>query len=192
VHNYYIVMQPSLYLVQAALLTLLQRKDVLGAFGPVDLITWTSNVTSVTGGVTDCVFVEELAGIDAAKNGGISSNPFNLFSSQPISTTNSLPTSSRRRTLSSLLPPLLRSPSSVIKTVVVVIVVIVAVARCCLCPIRPRTVPHVTPPPPLKELDDAPRDEVQRDIYGRGQLVVYVAFGFAFGLDLIDEHCLTH
>jgi hypothetical protein len=95
----------------------------------------------------DCVFVEELAGINAAKNGGTLSNPFNLLSSQPISMTDSLPTSSRHRTLSSPLPPPLSSPSSIIETVVVVIVVIVA-AACCLHPIRPHTAPHVTPPPP--------------------------------------------
>ncbi len=77
-HDYHIAMQPSLYLAQAALLMLLHRKDVLGAFGPADLITWTFNVTSVTGGTMDHVFVEELVVIDAAKNGGILSNPFNL------------------------------------------------------------------------------------------------------------------
>jgi hypothetical protein len=81
VHNYHIAMQPSLYLAQVALVTLLHRKDVLGAFGPADLITWRSNVILVTGGAMDCVFVEELAGIDAAKNCGILSNPFNLLSS---------------------------------------------------------------------------------------------------------------
>jgi hypothetical protein len=64
-------MQPSWYLVQVALLTLLHRKDVLGAFGPADLITWTSNITLVKGGMMDCVFVEELVSINAAKNGGI-------------------------------------------------------------------------------------------------------------------------
>ncbi len=129
-HDYRIAMQQSLYLAQAALLTLLHRKDVLGAFGPADLITWMSNVTSVMGSAMDCVFVEELVGIDAAKNGGISSNPFNLLSSQPISMTNSSPTSSRHCTLSSPLPPPLSSPSSIVKTVVVVIVIIVAAARC--------------------------------------------------------------
>jgi hypothetical protein len=183
-------MQPSLYLAQAALLTLLHRKDALGAFSPADLITWTSNVKSVMGGTMDCVFVEELAGINAAKNGGISSNPFNLLSSQPISTTNSPATSSRRCTLSLPSPPLLSSPSSIVKTVIIVIVVIVAAARC-LRPIQPRTTPRVTPPPPLQVLDDAPHDEVQRDIDGCGQLTVYVTFGFAFGPDLIDGHHLT-
>jgi hypothetical protein len=142
-------MQPSSYLVQAALLMLLHRKDVLGAFGPADLITWTSNITLVTRGAMDCVFVEELMGIDAAKNGEILSNPFNSLSSQPISMTNSLPTSSRCHTLSSSLPPPLRSPSFIVKTVVVVIIVIVA-AACCLCPIQPRTAPRVTPPPPSR------------------------------------------
>jgi hypothetical protein len=67
VHDYRIAMQQSLYLAHAALLTLLHRKDVLGAFGPADLITWMSNVTLVMGGAMDRVFVEELAGIDAAK-----------------------------------------------------------------------------------------------------------------------------
>jgi hypothetical protein len=63
-------MQPSSYLAQAVLLTLLHRKDVLGAFGPTDLITWMSNNTSVTGCTMDCVFAEELVGINAAKIGG--------------------------------------------------------------------------------------------------------------------------
>jgi hypothetical protein len=127
-------MQPSSYLAQAALLMSLHRKDVLRAFSPADLITWTSNIMSVMGGVMDCVFVEELAGIDAAKNGGILSNPPNLLSSQPISTTDSPPTSSCCHTLSSPLLPPLCSPSSFIETIVVVIVVIIAAARC-LCPI---------------------------------------------------------
>ncbi len=69
--NYRIAMQPSSYLAQAALLMLLHRKDVLGAFGPADLITWMSNVTLVMGGAMDCVFVEELVDIDDVKNGGI-------------------------------------------------------------------------------------------------------------------------
>ncbi len=146
-HNYRIVMQLSLYLVQAALLTLLHRKDVWGVFVPADLITWMSNITLVTEGMMDCVFVEELVGINAAKNGGILSNLFNLLSSQPISMTNSLPMSSYCHTLSSPSPPPLSSPSSIVKTVVVVIVVIIAAARC-LHPIRPRTAPRVTPPPP--------------------------------------------
>ncbi len=121
--NYCIAIQPSLYLAQAALLRLLHRKDVLGAFGPADLITWTSNVTSVTVGAMDRVFVEELVGINAAKNGGILFNPFNLLSSQPISMTDYPPMSSCCCTLLSPLPP------SVVKIFVVVIVVIVAVAR---------------------------------------------------------------
>ncbi len=189
--NYRIAMQPSLYLAQAALLTLLHRKDILGAFGSADLITWTSNVTLVTGGAIDCVFVEELAGIDAVKNDGILSNPFNLLSSQHISRTNSPPTSSRCRALSSPLPPLLSSPSSVVETVIVVIIVIVAAARC-LCPIQPPTAPRVTPPSPLQVLNNAPRDEVQCDVDGRKQLVLYVAFGFAFGPKLVDGCHLTH
>ncbi len=137
----------------------------------------------------DCVFVEKLAGIDAARNGGISSNLFNLLSSQPISMTDSPPTSSRRRTLLSLLPPPLSSPSPVIKIVVIVIVVIVAVARC-LHPIRLHTAPRVTPPP-LQVLDNAPQDEVQRDVGGCRQLIVYVTFGFAFCPNCVDGRCLT-
>jgi hypothetical protein len=104
--------------------------------------------------------------------------------------TDSSQTSSRRRTLSLPSPPPLSSPSSVVETIVVVIVIIVAAARC-LHPIRLRTSPCVTLPP-LQVLDDALRDEVQHDVDGRGQLVVYVAFGFPFGPNLVDGYRLTH